>query len=433
MAGTFDGKPDLVTVNSGSNSLTVISDVNSAHPQTFTISSGGTDPVSAFAFNNGNGFDDLVVANNGDGAFALFEGSAEGLTLVSTEFNSNLPNPTALAFEGVIGDQIDFYAATEGREDAILVALALGGAGSIPGSTGAPIPSPLPANEIAQLVAIDDSSLALVGSLLIVTIDTSESEAGEVPSAIEGSAETPAAGGPGQSSGSVLSNDGTDEDDSADSNGEGKPPAVPLARDAMTWERFVLGTDEALERYSRDHQETPTVRPDERPSSNVIEAPDDDDNRDRDDAAPAESSIVPGDIGSSTSAQTRTQIIDEAIDHFYAPDAWPTTAHAADGRELPEPGGRAAPGPRTRFDRCRAHPARRWDRLKWSSSRSWLVGRLPAWSSAYRIEVPRERATALASRGHLREVALARRDAGFAVVRDPPETREDLFPAGTSC
>ena len=42
--GNFDGKPDLVTVNTGSNNLTLISDFTSADYVTRTISSGGMDP-----------------------------------------------------------------------------------------------------------------------------------------------------------------------------------------------------------------------------------------------------------------------------------------------------------------------------------------------------------------------------------------------------
>ncbi len=98
VVGNFDGKPDLVTVNTGSNTLSVISNFTSDTFVTYTLASGGLNPVAAFAFSSSSGFDDLVVANNGDGTLALFEGSADGLTLFSTETLFELPNPTALAF-----------------------------------------------------------------------------------------------------------------------------------------------------------------------------------------------------------------------------------------------------------------------------------------------------------------------------------------------
>jgi hypothetical protein len=69
--GNFDGKTDLVTVNAGSNDLTLVSDFNGPNPVTTTISSGGLDPETAFAFESGSGFEDLVVGNTGDGVLAL--------------------------------------------------------------------------------------------------------------------------------------------------------------------------------------------------------------------------------------------------------------------------------------------------------------------------------------------------------------------------
>ena len=72
--GNFNGQTDLVTVNAGSNDLTLISGFEGPNPTTSTIASGGVDPDAAFAFESGSGFDDLVVGNAGDGELALFEG-----------------------------------------------------------------------------------------------------------------------------------------------------------------------------------------------------------------------------------------------------------------------------------------------------------------------------------------------------------------------
>src|SRR5262249_34876172 len=95
--GNFDGKPDLVTVNAGSNDLTLISGFDGPDPVTTTIASGGLDPTTAFAFTSG-GFEDLVVGNTGDGVLSLFEGGPDGLSLMSAETVPNLPSPTDLAF-----------------------------------------------------------------------------------------------------------------------------------------------------------------------------------------------------------------------------------------------------------------------------------------------------------------------------------------------
>ena len=97
-SATSTAQPDLLTVNAGSNDLTLISDFNGPDPVTTTISSGGLDPATAFAFESTSGFEDLVVGNTGDGVLALFEGGQDGLTLMSTQVEPDLPSPTALAF-----------------------------------------------------------------------------------------------------------------------------------------------------------------------------------------------------------------------------------------------------------------------------------------------------------------------------------------------
>ena len=135
--GNFDGRTDLVTVNAGSNDLTLISGFMGADSVTKTISSGGTDPGTAFSFSSGSAFDDLVVGNGGDGVLALFEGSDEGLTLTYSETYTDLPSPSALVYAGLAGGDVQFYAASAGREAAVLVALSLGGeivlpSGSVP-------------------------------------------------------------------------------------------------------------------------------------------------------------------------------------------------------------------------------------------------------------------------------------------------------------
>src|SRR4051812_18573622 len=122
----------------------------------------------AFDFDSGSGFDGLVVANNGNGTLALFEGGEEGLSLMSTASDPELPSPTALVYAGIDGSQVQFYAATEGREAAALVALSLGGVAAAPVPLE-PVGSPQPV--LAQLVPLQESSLALVGTLLILTIE----------------------------------------------------------------------------------------------------------------------------------------------------------------------------------------------------------------------------------------------------------------------
>ena len=57
-----------------------------------------------------------MVGNAGDGVLALFEGGPDGLSLTSAATEPDLPDPTALAFSALTGGQVQFYAATAGRE-----------------------------------------------------------------------------------------------------------------------------------------------------------------------------------------------------------------------------------------------------------------------------------------------------------------------------
>jgi hypothetical protein len=262
--GNFDGKPDLVTVNAGSNDLTLISDFLNADHVTSTISSGGTDPDTAFSFSSGSGFEDLVVGNGGDGVLGLFEGSDQGLTLTSSSTNPDLPSPSALVYAGLSGGQVQFYAATEGREAAALVALSLGG-------EIAPLAAPAaPATPVvAQLIPLQESSVTLVGTLLITTLPSSEADVivaraeTEVAATVSQSSSAPAA--PNQS---VLVEIRSDE-----TGGGDEPPAEPQAAKAdvqapdASWQRHVLGTDEAIEKFDREHPDLFQARPADPPET----------------------------------------------------------------------------------------------------------------------------------------------------------------------
>ena len=248
--GNFNGQPDLVTVNAGSNDLTLISDFTGASPVTSTIASGGVNPDTAFAFSSGSGFEDLVVGNEGDGALALFDGGADGLTLTSVESEPGLPAPTDLAFSALTGGAVDFYAATAGRESAELVALSL----SVESATVSAVSESVVASAVptVQLVSVQNNALPLVATVLTLTIDVSSEE--EIFGAAESEALATIAAqtGAGISVGQPLLSSGRggggsgDAPVEADEVGSG---VVPVA--LLPWERFVLGLDEALEEVRR--------------------------------------------------------------------------------------------------------------------------------------------------------------------------------------
>ena len=174
------------------------------------------------------------------------KGGAEGLTLTSSETNADLPSPTALAYSALTGGQIQFYAATAGREVATLVDLSLGGETQ----------PPPPTNNLAQLVPLQQSSLAVVGTLLVTMIESPGAEVNlspaetETTTALAFSLATPVGQGtPGQG-GNDNAGGGGDEE-------AGTPADAAANRagpDASSWQTFVLGTDEALEQFQRERQ-----------------------------------------------------------------------------------------------------------------------------------------------------------------------------------
>jgi len=248
--GNFNGQTDLVTVNAGSNDLTLISGFEGANPTTSTIASGGVVPDTAFAFSGGNGFEDLVVGNAGDGELALFEGGPGGLSLTSATTEPNVPDPTALAFSALTGGQVQFYAATAGRESAELVALSLG-IETAPISPGSPPPI-----GVAQLVPLNESSLPLVATVLTLTITVSGNELNLGLVEIEATAVAAFLPGTGISVGQGLSSQvrgGPGGDDGLELAVPGASVAGAVPAAIAPWERFVIGLDEALEQFQREN------------------------------------------------------------------------------------------------------------------------------------------------------------------------------------
>ena len=118
---------DLVTVNSGSNNLTLISGLGSrvaAHADDLERrhrSHGGLLPCQSL----GTWSDSLVVANNGDGNIALFQAGDNGLALSSVVSSPGLPNPSGLALASFSGGNLEFYATNDGEASASLLGFQL--------------------------------------------------------------------------------------------------------------------------------------------------------------------------------------------------------------------------------------------------------------------------------------------------------------------
>src|SRR5262249_19714300 len=110
----------VITINAGSDRLSYFPDLAHSNQRT-DISSVGNRPVAAgVADVNGDGFSDLVVANNGDGVVSLLLGGSSGLTLADRLTNPNLPHPSGLALV-LGGNAIKIYGTAEGQETAVLL------------------------------------------------------------------------------------------------------------------------------------------------------------------------------------------------------------------------------------------------------------------------------------------------------------------------
>ncbi|QEH34556.1 FG-GAP repeat protein [Aquisphaera giovannonii] len=119
--GQFVGGPgnDLVIVNSVSSTLTVYSDFLSPGAEPITVPTGGLDPIAAVAGDyNGDGFLDLVVANNGDSRISLLNGGASGIALADSFVLGASGRPTGVVVGGKGGD-FRFYVSTEGSNSVL--------------------------------------------------------------------------------------------------------------------------------------------------------------------------------------------------------------------------------------------------------------------------------------------------------------------------
>ena len=246
--GQFTGGPgqSLATINSGSNTVTLISGLGSASPAIQSISSGGLDPTAGLTVTlPGSGLESLMVANNGDGNISLLTGGASGLDLSSVVSSAGVPNPSALALSGFNGGELEFYATSEGEASATLLGFQLeeSGGGIPTGSLSTAPEGSASASASAQLVSLNESSLALVGTLLTISLNSQF----ETEESAEGSASGVVASGSGPSAGQGPARPMGSLNEEADETGGSDATPGALATVALPWARYVTGVDQALE------------------------------------------------------------------------------------------------------------------------------------------------------------------------------------------
>jgi hypothetical protein len=266
--GRFAGSPglDLVAVNSGSDNVTLISNFTGGSPVSRSFPTGGADPVAAFAVTfTGEGLESLVIANEGDGQITLL-GGTDGLNVEAVLSSPGLTEPTAVVLAAASRDAVEFYAATAGLEDAFALVLALPLTGSspasfIPGGLPLLIASPSLDGEanavvaVARLLPLNETSLALAGTLLTVMLETPAGEANAAapgPGVLVVLIVTPLAAT--SSAGQSFSTDpgeGASPNDEVEVEveGQGAQAASPVAQAPMAWANYVIGVDVMFERF----------------------------------------------------------------------------------------------------------------------------------------------------------------------------------------
>lgn len=233
LPGPGGGSSGVGVVNGGSNSITMFPDFVHSDVEE-TIGTGGVRPVAAVAGDlNQDGFTDILVANNGDGAITLLEGGEGGFKVLLERI---LLHPTDLALGS---DPNECYVTQEGEDAVTQFTLDFGT--PLPKPPG---PPPPPAPPGVELHIPTDSGPPREQALL-PTVALLVSPGGEVgPARAPGAGDSAAESGPASEPAPGPSSGGGDEED-GDLDREGRPVMGSAQENRPD---FVIGLDEALRR-----------------------------------------------------------------------------------------------------------------------------------------------------------------------------------------
>jgi hypothetical protein len=170
--GHFDaqGGLDLVTVNAGSDDLSVFAGFGAGR----TVSLGGAAPAAAVASEfRGNGTDGLIVADR-NGGFTLLEAGPSGLQVTAALAQSGLTNVSDVVLAGVNGDAVDLFVTVDGIAEAIPLRFALGITPTQPPDAPPSEPTPPgqgPSQPVTEFSAPSASPLEAVATLFLGAAD----------------------------------------------------------------------------------------------------------------------------------------------------------------------------------------------------------------------------------------------------------------------
>jgi hypothetical protein len=236
-AGTFAGQPSLAPMDAEAHDLSRLADFPGPELMTSTSPADGLDLVTAFA-------------SLRESELAIYDGGPKGLSLIPTETGS--VDPMALAFSALTGGQLSFSRAPAAWELAEMVALGLGV------DTAVPLTTPESSNTPAQLVPLHESSLALVATVPAFsaeeygnewTVDPGKTDVTTLAAFLpNGNVSV----GPHQFQ--LGREHGAERASGAQPGDSQSAPVHPARASATTWKRFVIGLDEAIERFRREYQ-----------------------------------------------------------------------------------------------------------------------------------------------------------------------------------
>jgi hypothetical protein len=251
---TWNGGPALVSLDSGENSITLITGLGEPHPHVQTVGSGGIHPVAAEGFAAGSA-SGLIVANGGDGSVVLFTESSDGLAMRSKFFSPIVQTTASPSLAGVRELGVLVFTAGAAAGESTLVGFRLVGPTVNPNSEALIVLNPQ-----QQLQPLRQSDLALVSTLLPVSVEVKPALSGS-PSALPASfassdgattAINPSGRGNASDQESAFAGGSGFSAESAYTLMPDVTAASAPARAASPWENYVSGVDTAIERIQQE-------------------------------------------------------------------------------------------------------------------------------------------------------------------------------------